>query len=100
MIGQQLMVQEQHEVIEAIAKLEKQKKAIEEQEKVMRDKLLKACEDYGVIGFDNELMSVTYVPETTRDTFDSKQFKIDHPELAPLYTKTSKVKASIRIKVR
>lgn len=100
MVGQQLMVKEQHEVIVAIQKLEKQKKEIEAQEKVMREKLLKACEEYGVLGFDNEMMSVTYIPETTRDSVDTAALKRDYPELVPLYTKTSKVKASLRIKVK
>lgn len=100
MVGQELLVREQYDVIVAIRNLEKQKKDIETQEKLMREKLLKACEDYGVLGFDNDLMSVTYVPETTRETFDSKSFKTDYPELAPLYTKTSKVKASLRIKMK
>lgn len=100
MVGQELLVKEKYDVIVAIRNLEKQKKDLEEQEKIMRQKLLEACEEYGVLGFDNDLMSVTYVPETTRESFDSKSFKEDYPELAPLYTKKSKVKASIRIKVK
>ena len=100
MVGQQLLVKEQYDVIVAIQNLERQKKDIEAQEKLMRDKLLKACEEYGVLGFDNELMSVTYIPETTRDSLDTTALKRDYPELVPLYTKTSKVKASLRIKVK
>ena len=37
--------------------------------------------------------------ETERETFDSKQFKADMPELYDEYVKFSKVKPSVRIKV-
>ena len=37
---------------------------------------------------------------TTRETFDSKQFKQDYPEVYKQYTKTSQVKEGLKIKER
>ncbi|MBO7691915.1 MAG: hypothetical protein J6T10_04685 [Methanobrevibacter sp.] len=39
----------------------------------------------------------TYVPESTRQTIDSKKFKQEHPELYVKYTTTNRVSDSIRI---
>lgn len=39
----------------------------------------------------------TYVPESTRQTIDSKKFKEEHPELYVKYTTTNRVSDSIRI---
>lgn len=100
MVGQLALVNDKHEIIEAIADLEQQKKAIEAAEKDMRAQLLQACEDYNVVGFTTELIDVTYVPAHERESFDGAAFAADYPELAPLYKKTSKVKAMIRIKVK
>lgn len=39
----------------------------------------------------------TYIPETTRETFDSKALKSDDPELYKKYVKVSSVKESMRV---
>lgn len=80
--------------------LEEQSKALEEQSKTMREKLLQAMEQYGVKKFENDILSVTYVAPTTRTTIDSTKLKKDMPEIAEKYSKTSNVKASIKITVK
>ena len=44
-------------------------------------------------------VSITYIPETEREMFDTKKFREDNEELYNDYVKFSKVKDSIRIKV-
>lgn len=39
----------------------------------------------------------TYVPPTTREVFNTKEFKQDHPELFKEYTKISNVSDSVRV---
>ena len=56
-------------------------------------------ENNGVTKFDGDGIKISYVAETTRETFDSKQFKADMPDLYNEYVKFSKVKSSVRIKV-
>lgn len=95
-----LILQEKRELITAMANLEKAKKELEKKEKDMREQLLQAMEEYGVVSIDNEAFSVMYMPSSMRETFDTKRFKADHPEMALEYTKLSDVKASLRFKVK
>lgn len=57
-------------------------------------------EAYGVEKWDNELFSVTRVEGYTKETFDSKKLKEENLELYSNYTKQTKVKPSIRIKLK
>ena len=88
------------DVIKAISDITVQKKALEEQEKIMREKLQAAMEQFGVKSFDNEFIRVTYVAATTRTNIDSTKLKKEHPEIAKAYQKVSNVKASVKIEVK
>lgn len=57
-------------------------------------------ESYGVEKWDNELFSVTRVEGYTKETFDSKKLKEENLELYSNYTKQTKVKPTIRIKLK
>lgn len=87
-------------VIQAITDIVTQKKALEEKEEIMREKLKKAMGDYGVKKFDNNQLTITYVEATTRASIDSKTLKKELPDVAAKYTKVSDVKASIKITVK
>ena len=43
---------------------------------------------------------ITYVPESTRETFDSKKFKEQQPELYKQFIKVSPTSASLRVKIK
>ncbi len=75
------------------------KKEKEDYDAFKRD-LLKAMEDNGITKIDTDTVTVSYIGATTRETFDSKAFKADMPELYDEYTKFSDVSPSIRIKVK
>lgn len=85
--------------VEFIKAMEMQKKAFNEKYDSFKTALLEAMEKHGVTKFDGEDVKITYVAETTKETFDSKQFKADMPDLYDEYVKFSKVKSSVRIKV-
>ena len=87
-------------LINTISSIESQKKALEEQSKTMREKLLEAMEQYGVKKFENDILSVTYVAATTRTTIDSTKLKKEMPKIAEQFSKTSDVKSSIKITVK
>lgn len=42
-------------------------------------------------------MRLTYIEPSTKEIFDAKRFKEEHPESYKNYIKTTKVKSSIRI---
>lgn len=88
------------DVLKAITDITVQKKKLDEQEKVMKQKLQEAMETYGVKSFETPEVKFMYVAPTTRTTIDSKKLKADHPDIAEAYSKTSNVSASIRITVK
>ena len=97
---QELILQEKHDLITAITNLEAQKKALEKQEKAMREQLQTAMEDYGVLLIENDDFSVQYFPAYEREQFDSKAFCEENTALAEMYTKTVHVKPSIRFRLK
>ena len=88
------------DVLKAITDITVQKKKLEEQEKVMKQKLLQAMEEHGVKSFENAKVKFMYVAPTTRTSIDSKKLKADHPDIAEAYSKTSNVSASVRITMK
>lgn len=69
-----------------------------------RDAMKKGLEDmfeqFGVEKWQTDAFTITRVKGSTRETFDSKKFKEDNPELYTEYVRTSEVKPSIRIKLK
>lgn len=88
------------EVLQAITDITVQKKKLDEQEKIMKKKLLEAMELYGVKSFENDKVKFMYVAPTTRTSIDSTKLKKQHPEIAEQCSKTSNVSASVRITVK
>ena len=88
------------EVESLIKTIEEQKKAAEAQAQELRAQLMAAMEKNGVTSFENENIKVTYVAPTTRTAIDSAKLKKELPEIAQKYTKTSNVKASLRITLK
>ena len=88
------------EVESLIKQIEEQKKAAEAQAAELRAALMQAMEANGVTSFENENIKITYVAPTTRTAIDSAKLKKELPEIAEKYTKTSNVKASLRITLK
>lgn len=92
------MQKQSADIIQQITNITVEKERLDKLESEMKTKLKDAMETYGVKKFENEVISVTYVPETTRTTVDSAKLKKDG--LFDQYSKTSAVSSSIRIKVK
>ena len=88
------------DTIEKITTILQRKKELDEQEKLLKEKLVEAMEMYGVKSFENDQIKMTYVAPTTRSTINSTKLKKDHPDIAEQYTKTSNVSASVRVTVK
>ncbi|MDD3049749.1 MAG: hypothetical protein PHR06_01235 [Candidatus Cloacimonetes bacterium] len=87
-------------VIKAIAEIVIQKKHLEEQEKLMKEKLQAAMEQFSIKSFDNELIKVTYMNESVRNSVDSAKLKKKYPDIAAECNKTSNVKAFVKIEAK
>lgn len=88
------------EAIRIITDITIQKQKLDEQEKLMRKKLLEAMETFGVKKFENERIAFTYVAPTTRTSIDSTKLKKKYPDIAEECSKVSNVSASVKISVK
>lgn len=87
------VVRQMSDVLVEIAELEAKRDAFKQQLEGM-------FEQYGVQKWDNDYFSITRVDGFTKETFDGKKFKEEHPELHKEYVKQTEVKPSIRIKLK
>ena len=88
------------EVSMALAKFEKQAKEIKAKQDELKQRILEEMEAQGIIKVETDDLTITYVAPTSRETFDSKKFRKDNPDLYDEYVSISSVKASIRMKVK
>ena len=88
------------EVSATIAVFEKQLKYIKEQEELLKKAILSEMERNGIIKIETKDLILTYVQSTDRETFDSKAFRRDCPDMYDEYVRLSPVKPSVRIKLK
>lgn len=98
----EVILLEQHypTLVEAITDLSVRKKAIEDEEKQMKEMLITAMKACHLKSWDNDLIKITYVAPTTRTSIDSAKLKKEKPDIAKKYSKTSNVSESVRITVK
>lgn len=84
-------------VMKNVSALIEQKKALEEQEKGMREELTALMDKYDIKSIDNDFVKITYKAESTRTSVDSTKLKKEQPDIYNKYSKTSTVKASVVI---
>jgi len=87
-------------ISEKIRDEQNQLNTLKEQDKDMREQLMLAMQKNNVKTIENDLIKVTFVSEQTRSTVDIVALKQAKPEIAEMFKKESKVKPSIRIKVK
>lgn len=75
------------------------KQAKAEQDK-LRAGLLELMEQHNVKSWEGDMVKITRVPASEKESFDSKGFKEKHPELYNEFLKKSTVKASLRITLK
>lgn len=88
------------EEVNLIADLFQKLKELEDAKKELQERIRTAMAENGIKKFSADKLEITYVEATTKETFDSKQFKADNPDLYANYIKTSNVSDSIRIKLK
>lgn len=91
------------EVINIIKDLEMKKKIINDKEKEMKDKLeeiFSKNECNSNFESKDKTLKITYTPEISTLTFDTKRFEEEHHDLYVEYQKEGKRKGSVRITVR
>lgn len=89
------------ETSKKIADFEWAIKELKEQEEELKEAIRAEMEAKGILKLEDETngMTISYIAPTHRETFDSKKFKADNPDLYDEYVRFSPVKSSIRIKL-
>lgn len=87
-------------IMQTIKKIVLQKKALEAAEKDMKDKLKEIMEANGVKGFENPILKVTYIAQSTTNTLDSAKVKAKYPEVYQDCIKTSVKSAYVKVEVK
>ena len=88
------------ETLEKIRDFEEAIKELKAKEEVLKTRLLQEMEEKGVISLKSDILDLTYIEATTRESLDTKTLKKELPDIYNAYCKISPVKASIRIKVK
>ena len=86
-----------YNVQQYLANLEAEVKAKTEELKQIKDGLCKIMLEKGIKKFTTNVLQMSTVTPKPRETFDSKAFAADHPDLYKQYMKTGEVKPSVRI---
>lgn len=88
------------EVIANIVELERDLKDLENQEKTLRQALLDAMCEHGIVNISTDDITISYVAESERESFDTKAFKEDFEKLYSEYSKKQKVNHTVQIKLK
>lgn len=72
----------------------------EEQKKSLTEALYQEMDARGVYKLDSPTLSVTRIADTTAETFDSKAFRADHPELYGKYLRETQRKGYVKITLK
>lgn len=88
------------QVSQELAEFEKLAKNIKAKQDELKQRILEEMEAHGLIKIETDDLTITYIAPTSRETFDSKAFRKDNPDLYDEYVKISTVKASVRMAVK
>lgn len=88
------------DVEEYLRNLEMEVKAKTEELKQIKDGLCQMMLERGIKSFTTETLKMTTITPKPRESFDSKAFQADHPDLYKQYVKVGESKPSIRITYR
>ena len=95
-VDNELPLAVQNRIADVERKLDEYKKA----DALLKATLLEEMQKRGIKKIDTPKLSITVVPETTKETFDSKSFRAEHRDLYDDYVKISDVKAYVKIGVK
>lgn len=76
-----------------IAEFEKMAKDIKAKEDELKKAILEEMESKGIIKLDTDVLSITYVAPTERESLDGKTLREELPDIYDAYVKISPVKS-------
>lgn len=88
------------EVASQLAEFERMAKEIKAKQDELKKQILEQMEIHGILKIETGELTISYIAPTSRETFDSKSFRKDNPDLYDEYVRISPVSASVRMKVK
>ena len=88
------------EVSRKLAEFERMAADIKAKQDELKKCILDEMEQNGILKLETDDLTITYIAPTSRETFDSKAFRKDNPDLYDEYIRISDVSASVRMKVK
>ena len=85
------------EVSSKLAEFERMAKEIKAKEDELKQRILAEMETNGILKIETDELIINYIAPSNRETFDSKAFRKDNPDLYDEYIKISPVSASARM---
>jgi len=86
--------------IEGMRNIEITKKQLDDEYSKYRQELQGAMEKYGIEKIDTDSIGVTYIGAHEQTRVDSKSLKALYPEIFDACTKTSNVKACVKVRIK
>lgn len=88
------------EAVARIVSLETTLAVLKEKEAELKKAILEEMEEKKITKIDIDGLSVTYKASYDRESFDSKKFKADNPDVYDEYVKITQVSPSVILKVK
>lgn len=83
-----------------LAAYEATAKEIQEEADRLKAQILAEMERVGCIRLETENLVISYIPEGTRESFDSKALREECPEVYDAYARLTPVKSRILVRIR
>ena len=100
LIVSSIAIKELYKIELVIQAIEKKKKQAEQAALELRETILQAMKKQGIKSFSNDLLKMTYIAPSVRESIDTTRLKKELPDIAKKYIKQSQVKESVRITLR
>lgn len=90
------------ETVAKISAFERSLKRIKAQEDELKALILQEMEAKGILKIEakEEGLTITYVPTFDKESFNSKKFQDEQPDLFNEYVRMTPVKSSVRVSVK
>lgn len=88
------------EVSRKVVELETTLKRLKEEEAELKEVLFKTMDENGIVKIENEDLCITWIAPTTRESLDTKLLRKELPDIYDEYVKFSRVKGSVRVKLK
>ena len=95
-----MAIKELYKIELIIQSMEKKKKEAEKNATELRETIIKAMKEQDIKSYENDLLKMTYIAPSVRESLDTARLKKELPEVAEKYLKQTQVKESVRITLR